>query len=64
LDYLFVTLQVVIDGVGVGIGPLPVLQADLTTGGALPDDLRIPDRLCRPHSFDANKTSSLTAFID
>lgn len=66
-DHFFVTLQAVVDGLGLGIGPLPVLQADLTAG-----------RLLTPFStitvsrkgyvalvpFDADKTSSLTSFIE
>ena len=35
LDHFFVTLQVVVDGLGLGIGQLPVLQADATAGRLL-----------------------------
>jgi LysR family glycine cleavage system transcriptional activator len=66
-DHFLVTLQAVVDGFGIGIGPLPVLQTDVATG-----------RLLTPFStilvprtgyvalvpFDANKTSVLTNFID
>jgi LysR family transcriptional regulator, glycine cleavage system transcriptional activator len=66
-DHFFVTLQAVVDGFGIGIGPLPVLQDDIALG-----------RLVAPFStilvprtgyvalipFDANKTSALTSFID
>ena len=66
-DHFFVTLQAVVDGLGIGIGPLPVLQTDVAAG-----------RLITPFStilvprtgyvalipFDANKTSVLTSFID
>jgi DNA-binding transcriptional LysR family regulator len=66
-DHFFVTLQAVVDGLGIGIGPLPVLQTDVAAG-----------RLLTPFStilvprtgyvalipFDANKTSVLTNFID
>ncbi len=31
-DHFFVTLQAVVDGLGIGIGPLPVLQTDLAAG--------------------------------
>ena len=66
-DHFFVTLQAVVDGFGLAIGPLPVLQTDLTAG-----------RLIAPFStitvprkghvalipFDADKTSTLTRFIE
>jgi LysR family glycine cleavage system transcriptional activator len=66
-DHLFVTLQAVTDGLGVGIGPVPILSADLEAG-----------RLVAPFAaisvsrtgyvaltpFDAHKTSSLNAFIE
>jgi LysR family glycine cleavage system transcriptional activator len=67
VDHFFVTLQAVVDSLGLGIGPLPVLQTDVAAG-----------RLITPFStilvprtgyvalipFDANKTSVLTSFID
>jgi LysR family transcriptional regulator, glycine cleavage system transcriptional activator len=66
-DHFFVTLQAVVDGFGLGIGPLPVLQADLKSG-------RLPapfPRITVPRKsyvalvpFDADKTSSLTIFIE
>ena len=34
-DHFFVTLQAVVDGFGLGIGPLPVLHADLAAGRLL-----------------------------
>jgi LysR family transcriptional regulator, glycine cleavage system transcriptional activator len=66
-DHFFVTLQAVVDGFGIGIGPLPVLQTEVAAG-----------RLLTPFStilvprtgyvalvpFDASKTSVLTSFID
>ena len=66
-DHFFVTLQAIVDGLGIGIGPLPVLQTDVAAR-----------RLITPFStilvpwtgyvalvpFDASKTSVLTSFID
>jgi LysR family transcriptional regulator, glycine cleavage system transcriptional activator len=66
-DHFFVTLQALVDGLGVGVGPFPILQADLAA-----------QRLVTPFPtifvprtgyvvltpFDANKTPSLKAFID
>ncbi len=34
-DHFFVTLQAVVDGLGLGVGPLPVLQTDLSAGRLL-----------------------------
>jgi LysR family transcriptional regulator, glycine cleavage system transcriptional activator len=34
-DHFFVTLQAVVDGFGLGIGPLPVLEADIAAGRLL-----------------------------
>ncbi len=66
-DYFFVTLQAVVDGFGLGIGPLPVLQADVTAGRLLAP---FPTITVQRKSyvalipFDADKTSSLTRFIE
>ncbi len=66
-DHFFVTLQAVTDGLGLGIGPLPVLQADLAAGrlvAPLPT-ITVPRKsYVALVPFDADKTSSLTAFID
>jgi len=66
-DHFFVTLQAVVDGLGVGIGPLPVLEADVAAGRLLTP---LP-AICVPRTgyvalipFDANKTASLTSFMD
>ncbi len=34
-DHFFVTLQAVVDGFGLGVGPLPVLEADIAAGRLL-----------------------------
>lgn len=66
-DHFFVTRQAVIDGLGIGIGPLPVLQADVAAGLIL---MPFP-AISVPRTgyvalipFDAHKTSSLTFFLD
>jgi DNA-binding transcriptional LysR family regulator len=66
-DHFFVTLQAVADGLGLGIGPLPVLQADLATGRLLapfPSILAPRTGYVALIPFDVDKTSSLTSFID
>jgi LysR family glycine cleavage system transcriptional activator len=66
-DHFFVTLQAVVDGLGIGIGPLPVLLTDVASGRILTPFSKI----LVPRTgyvalvpFDANKTSVLTNFID
>jgi DNA-binding transcriptional LysR family regulator len=65
-DHFFVTLQAVVDGLGVGVGPLPVLQADLS-GGRLLAPFPAITVTRRGYvalvPFDADKTSSLIGFI-
>ncbi len=66
-DHFFVTLQAVADGLGIGVGPLPVLQADLATGRLVtpfPTILVPRTGYVALIPFDANKTSSLKAFMD
>jgi LysR family glycine cleavage system transcriptional activator len=66
-DHLFVTLQAVADGLGVGMGPLPILQADLDAGrfvAPFPMILTPRTGYVVLVPFDANKTPSLHAFID
>jgi len=66
-DHFFVTLQAVADGLGLGIGPLPVLQGDVAAGRLVTP---LPEIVVRRTGyvalvpFDADKTSSLTAFIE
>jgi LysR family transcriptional regulator, glycine cleavage system transcriptional activator len=66
-DHFFVTRQAVIDGLGIGIGPLPVLQADVMAGllvTPFPKILVPRTGYVALIPFDANKTSSLTTFLD
>jgi LysR family transcriptional regulator, glycine cleavage system transcriptional activator len=66
-DHFFVTLQAVVDGFGLGIGPLPVLRADLTAGRLLAPfpTITVPrNGYVALIPFDADKTSSLTRFIE
>jgi LysR family transcriptional regulator, glycine cleavage system transcriptional activator len=66
-DHFFVTRQAVVDGFGLGIGPLPVLQADLTAGRLLAPfpTITVPRKsYVALIPFDADKTSLLTGFIE
>jgi len=66
-DHFFVTLQAVADGLGIGIGPLPVLEFDLSAGRLVTPfpTLRVPRTgYVALVPFDANKTSSLKDFLD
>jgi LysR family glycine cleavage system transcriptional activator len=66
-DHFFVTLQAVVDGLGIGIGPLPVLQTDVEAGRLLIPfpTIRVPRiGYVALIPFDANKTSVLMSFID
>jgi LysR family transcriptional regulator, glycine cleavage system transcriptional activator len=65
-DHFFVTLQAVVDGLGIGIGPLPVLQGDLAAGRLLtPFPTIVVPRTgyVALIPLDANKSSALTKFI-
>jgi DNA-binding transcriptional LysR family regulator len=66
-DHFFVTLQAVLDGLGVGIGPFPVLRDELASGRLLAPfpAIAVPrQRYVALIPFDADKSSSLTGFID
>jgi len=66
-DHFFVTLQAVLDGLGIGIGPLPILAADIAAGRLIapfPDILVPRVGYVALIPFDADKTASLTAFVD
>lgn len=66
-DHFFVTLQAVEDGLGLGIGPFPVLDGALASGRLVAPFPEIG--VARPGYFaltpyDADKTPSLKAFVD
>jgi LysR family transcriptional regulator, glycine cleavage system transcriptional activator len=66
-DHFFVTLQAVVDGLGIGIGPLAVLRTDVTAGRLLTpfSTIQVPRTgYVALVPFDASKTSVLTSFID
>ena len=66
-DHFFVTRQAVVDGIGLGIGPRLVLQADLDAGHLLMPfaTITVPRTgYVALIPFDADKTSSLTTFLD
>lgn len=66
-DHFFVTLQAVVDGFGIGVGPVPVLQAEIASGRLVAPfpTIRVPRTgYVALIPFDANKTSVLTSFVD
>jgi LysR family glycine cleavage system transcriptional activator len=66
-DHFFITRQAVLDGLGVAIGPLPVLQEDVAAGRLVTPfpEIAVPRTgYVALIPFDANKSSSLTTFID
>ena len=66
-DHFFVTLQAVIDGLGIGVGPLPVLQIDVETGRLVtpfPTITVLRTGYVALIPFDASKTPVLTNFIE
>lgn len=66
-DHYFVTLQAIMDGLGIGIGPIPILDAELTAGrlvAPFPDIVVARVGYVALIPFDADKTSSLAAFLE
>jgi LysR family transcriptional regulator, glycine cleavage system transcriptional activator len=66
-DHFFVTYQAVVDGIGIGVGPLPMLAADVAAGRIvtpLPDIAVHRTGYVALVPFDADKTSPLKTFID
>lgn len=66
-DHFFVTLQAVIDGLGIGVGPLPVLQADVAAGRLVTPfpEIKVPRTgYVALIPLDANKTTALKNLID
>jgi DNA-binding transcriptional LysR family regulator len=66
-DHFFVTFQAIVDSIGIGVGPLPMLSADIAAGRIITP---LPDITVRHTGyvalvpFDADKTSPLRTFID
>ncbi len=66
-DHFFVTLQAIVDGLGVGIGPFPILAAEVAAGRLVtpfPGTLLPRIGYVALIPFDADKTASLTAFVE
>ena len=66
-DHFHVTLQAIVDGLGIGIGPLPLLDADLRSGRLVTPlpDIRVPrSGYVALVPFDADKTAPLKGFVD
>jgi LysR family transcriptional regulator, glycine cleavage system transcriptional activator len=66
-DHFYVTLHAIVDGLGVGIGPFPLLDADLVAGhiiAPLPD-IKVPRTgYVALVPFDADKSAPLKSFVD
>jgi DNA-binding transcriptional LysR family regulator len=66
-DHFFVTYQAIVDGIGIGVGPLPMLAADVAAARIITP---LPGITVRRTGyvalvpFDADKTSPLRTFID
>ena len=66
-DHFYVTLQAIVDGLGVGIGPFPVLDADIVAGrivAPLPNIKVSRTGYVALVPFDADKTAPLRGFVD
>ena len=66
-DHFFVTRQATLDGLGLGVGPLPVLTSDVATARIVlpfPEILMPRTGYVALVPFDADKTTSLAAFIE
>ena len=66
-DHFFVTLQAIMDGLGIGIGPFPILAGDVAGGRLMtpfPEIILARTGYVALVPFDADKTASLTAFVE
>jgi LysR family glycine cleavage system transcriptional activator len=66
-DHFHVTLHAIIDGLGIGIGPFPLLDADLLAGrliAPLPDIKVSRSGYVALVPFDADKSAPLKGFVD
>jgi DNA-binding transcriptional LysR family regulator len=66
-DHFHVTLQAIVDGLGIGIGPLPLLASDLAAARIVTPlpDIQVPrSGYVALVPFDADKTAPLKGFVD
>jgi LysR family transcriptional regulator, glycine cleavage system transcriptional activator len=66
-DHFFVTFQAVVDGIGIGVGPLPLLSAEVAAGRIVTplSDITVPRvGYVALVPFDAEKTAPLRTFVD
>lgn len=66
-DHFHVTLQAIVDGLGIGIGPLPLLETDVRAGRLitpLPDLKVSRTGYIALVPFDADKTAPMKALVD
>jgi LysR family glycine cleavage system transcriptional activator len=66
-DHFSVTLHAIVDGLGIGIGPLPLLAGDLAAGRLVTPlpDIQVPRTgYVALVPFDADKTAPLKDFVD
>jgi LysR family glycine cleavage system transcriptional activator len=66
-DHFFVTFQAVVDSIGIGVGPLPLLSAEIAAGRIITPlpDITVPRAgYVALVPFDAEKTAPLRTFID
>jgi DNA-binding transcriptional LysR family regulator len=66
-DHFYVTLHAIVDGLGLGIGSFPLLDADLVAGRIIVPlpDIRVPRTgYVALVPFDADKSAPLQGFVD
>lgn len=66
-DHFHITLQAIVDGLGIGIGPLPLLDTDLQAGrliAPLPEITVPRSGYVALVPFDADKAAPLRRFVD
>lgn len=66
-DHFYVTLHAIVDGLGLGIGSFPLLDADLLAGRLITPlpDIRVPRTgYVALVPFDADKSAPLKGFVD
>jgi LysR family transcriptional regulator, glycine cleavage system transcriptional activator len=66
-DHFYVTLHAIVDGLGIGIGPFPLLETDLAAGriiAPLSDIKVVRTGYVALVPFDADKSATLKNFVD